>query len=127
MSSVARIVKLETGFVSYVRYTACKTSVCTPSKDQKVAIGVWLEARGRRYPAILRWTRSFDEVGGWPEPQVTIFDNGLHYSSHSSRLSVADMAALMAALPRLPVIDYIRHDQLDDWLVKAAGGQAESP
>lgn len=118
MNNVARIVKLETGFVSYAKYPAY--SAISPA--QKVMVGVWLEKLGRRYPAVIRWTQPIAEIGCWPEPMVTVFSGYVCYSGVDRLLSVADMAALMTALPRLPVIDYIRHDQLNDWLVNAAGG-----
>lgn len=118
MSSVVRIVKLEVGFVSYADYPAY--SAASPSR--KVMVGVWLEKQGHRYPAILRWTQPICEAGCWPEPMTTIFRGYTCYSGVDRLLSVADMAVLLAALPRLPIIDHIRHDQLDEWLAKAAGG-----
>lgn len=123
MSSVVRIVRLETGFVSYgTRYPKGTNYTYDNMTLQTVAVGVWLERRGEVYPAVLHWVQTMPRVGGWPEVLCSTYGGTALFENVTSLLSVADMAALLTALPRLPIIDHIRHDQMDEWLVKAAGG-----
>lgn len=123
MTSVIEIIKLETGFVSYgPRYPRGSNYTYDNMTLRTVTVGVRLRRSGEVFPAVLHWVQTMPRVGGWPEVLCYTHDGAALYENVTSLLSVAGMAALMAALPRLPVIDYIRHDQLDGWLIKAAGG-----